>query len=264
MTHSMDIWIFGLSIVGGAILFSALGVWFARRVSKEGRLKRHHEVAGYMLSIVGTLYSVLLGLVVVDTQAKYQEARTMTQNEADSALDLFHLAYTAPKDVRTKLHRQLKDYMQIMIDDEWPSVLRRGTFDESAKKPFREIWWTLTQYEPQTGREQNAYQNLLDEMEEFADGRRYRLIVSQQGLPAVMWGVLIAGGALTVLFTYLFEVEDAKAQVLMTALVTLALSLNLLLVALFNNPYKGYMRISSRPFFYDLKVMNELELEYKD
>jgi high-affinity Fe2+/Pb2+ permease len=79
-----------------------------------------------------------------------------------------------------------------------------------------------------------------------------------------MWGVLIAGGALTVLFTYLFEVEDAKAQVFMTALVTLALSLNLLLVALFNNPYKGYMRITSRPFFYDLKVMQELEMEYHD
>lgn len=260
----MEIWIFGASIVGGAILFSALGVWLARRLSKEGQLKRHHEVAGYMLSIVGTLYSVLLGLVVVDTQSKYQEAREMTQREADSALDLFHLSYTTPTEVRAKLHHNLKTYIKIMVEQEWPSILRDGTFNETAKKPFRDVWWTLTQYEPQTGREQNAYQNLLDEMEEFADGRRYRLIVSQQGLPAVMWGVLIAGGVLTVLFTYLFEVEDAKAQVFMTALVTLALSLNLLLVALFNNPYKGYMRISSRPFLYDLKVMNELELEYKD
>ena len=264
MDNNIDIWIFGASIVGGAIGFSALGVWLARRFSKDGRLKRHHEVAGYMLSIVGTLYSVLLGLVVVDTQSKYQEAREMTQREADSALDLFHLAYTAPKEVRTKLHGQLRSYMRTVIDDEWPSILRTGAFNENAKRPFRDIWWTLTQYEPQTGREQNAYQNLLDEMDDFADGRRYRLIVSQQGLPSVMWGVLIAGGTLTVLFTYLFEVEDAKAQVFMTALVTLALSLNLLLVALFNNPYKGYMRITSRPFFYDLKVMQELEMEYHD
>ncbi len=90
----------------------------------------------------------------------------------------------------------------------------------------------------------------------MADDTDYRK--REQVFPKSMWGVLIAGGCLTVLFTYLFEVENAKAQVFMTALVALALSLNVLLVALFSNPYKGYMKISSYPFQYDLKVMDEL------
>ncbi|MGH9552995.1 MAG: hypothetical protein ACRD3W_26690 [Terriglobales bacterium] len=253
-----DAWIFGITLVGGAVLFASLGVLLVRKRVATGRLKGHHEVAGYLLSIVGTLYSVLLGLVVVDTQAKYQEAKMMTQKEADACLDLFHLAYTTPMVTRHRLHKALQEYLRIVVEDEYDSVLKLGTFDESAKQPFREIWWTLCDYEPQTGKEQSAYQKILDVMEEFTDGRRYRLQIIKQGLPLVTWGVLIAGGILTVFFTYMFEVENVKAQVLMTSLVVLALSLNLLLIALFNNPYRGHMRIQSYAFKYDLNVTKEL------
>jgi len=254
----LEAWIFGFTVVGGAVLFASLGVLLARNTFKAGKLKNNHEVAGYLLSIVGTLYSVLLGLIVVDTQSKYQEAKSMTQQEADSCLDLYHLSYTTPPAVRTKLHNSLKEYMRMVDEDEWNSATTDGGFDDSAKNAFREIWWTIVDFEPETGREENAYQNILEEMQDLSDGRRYRLQKAKAGLPGIMWGVLIAGGVLTVLFTYLFEVEDAKAQIFMTALVALALSLNVLLVALFSNPYKGYMRISAYPFKYDRKVMDEL------
>lgn len=253
-----EAWIFGFAVVGGAMLFASLGVLVVRRQFKTGRMRDHHEVAGYLLSIVGTLYSVLLGLIVVDTQAKYQEAKTMTQQEADSCLDLFHLSYTVPQPVRKDMHGHLREYMRIVATQEWGSATADGGFDESANVEFRELWWTICDFEPTTGREQNSYQNILDEMDDLSDGRRYRLQKARTGVPEIMWGVLIAGGCLTVLFTYLFEVEDARAQVFMTALVALALSLNVLLVALFSNPYKGYMKISSYPFQYDLKVMDEL------
>lgn len=254
----LDAWLFGIAVVGGAVLFASLGVLLVRNSVKQGRLKSNHEVAGYLLSIVGTLYSVLLGLIVVDTQAKYQQAKEMTQQEADSCLDLFHLAYTMPLPVRKQLHKSLQEYMVRVDEKEWNSATVDGGFDDSATQAFRQIWWTVVDYQPEGGREENAYQNILDEMEDLSDGRRYRLQKAKAGMPEVMWGVLIAGGTLTVLFTYMFEVEDAKAQILMTALVALALSLNVLLVALFSNPYKGYMRISPYPFKYDRKVMAEL------
>lgn len=254
----LEAWIFGITVVGGAVLFASLGVMLVRRRVSSGFLRRNHEVAGYLLSIVGTLYSVLLGLIVVDTQGKYQTAKSMTQQEADSCLDLFHVAYTMPTLVRDKVHHELQEYLRIVDEEEWDSITKTGEFDESAKKAFRNIWWIITDYEPNTTRGIEAYGKLLDIVQDLADGRRYRLQFSRVGLPEVMWGVVIGGGILTVLFTYLFEVENAKAQIFMTGLVALSLSLNVLLIALFSNPYKGYMRISSYAFQYDRKVMIEL------
>lgn len=253
-----EAWVFGLTIVGTALIFAALGVVLVRRRISAGSLKSHYEVAGYLLSIVATLYSVLLGLIVVETLGNYQEAKAMSRQEADSSLDMFHIAYSLPLAVRRKIHHQLQEYLNVLVEQEWNNFTEDGSFNDAAKTAFRNIWWTLNDYEPATNREQSCYEKILDEMQDLTDGRRYRLQVVKQGLPAVMWGVLIAGGILTVVFTYLFEVEDAKAQVLMTSLVTLALTLNLLLVVLFNNPYKGYMRIPSYPFEYDRKVMVEL------
>lgn len=254
----VEAWIFGFTIVGGAVLFATLGVLMVRKRVSFGSLKNHHEVAGYLLSIVGTLYSVLLGLIVVDTQTKYQDAKVMTQKEADSCLDMFHLAYSMTPEFRKKVHSALIEYMRILVHDEWESVAREGQFNESARHAYREVWWTLTDYEPTTNKQQSAYEKMLDVMRDMADGRRYRLQQSRTGLPTVLWGVLIAGGVLTVLFTYMFEVENARAHVLMTALVALALSLNVLLIALFSNPYRGYMRISCSAFVYDGRVMGEL------
>jgi|AGTN01.3.fsa_nt_gi hypothetical protein len=254
----LEAWIFGITVVGGAVLFASLGVLLVRRRVSSGFLRRNHEVAGYLLSIVGTLYSVLLGLIVVDTQAKYQTAKSMTQQEADSCLDLFHISYTMPFETRSRIHHDLQEYLRIVDEEEWDSITKTGEFDESSKTAFRDIWWTITDYEPKTTRGIEAYGKLLDIMQNMADGRRYRLQFSKVGLPEVMWGVVIAGGFLTVLFTYLFEVENEKAQILMTGLVALALSLNVLLIALFSNPYKGYMRISSYAFKYDRRVMIEL------
>lgn len=260
----MDAWIFGFCVVGGSVLFSSLGVLLVRKRMTVGNLKKHHEVAGYLLSIVGTLYSVLLGLIVVETQSKFDQAITMSRQEADSCLDMFHLAYAFPMPVRKKLHDHLQEYLHTLVEKEWDSVNEEGNFQQLATHPFRNICWELLDFEPQTNKEQQCYEKYLDNIEELADGRRYRLQVTHSGLPNVLWGVLIAGGALTVLFTYLFEVEDAKAQILMTALVALALSLNVLLVALFNNPYKGFLRISSYAFKYDLKVTKELLEERPD
>ncbi len=255
---SFDAWIFGILMVAGAVLVATAGALAVRKAVAAGTLKSNHEVAGYLLSVVGTLYSVLLGLIVVDTQSKYQEARAMSQQEADSCLDMFHLAYAMPLKERTQLHKELMEYLDVLVAKEWNSRSSEGSFKDFAKTPFREIWWSLTDYEPQTNKEQSTYEQLLDEMQKLSDGRRYRMQISKAALPPVMWGVLIAGAALTVFFTYLFEVENTKAQVLMTALVALSLALNILLVALFNNPYKGYMRIQAYPFEYDRRVMHEL------
>ncbi|HEY9713793.1 MAG TPA: hypothetical protein V6C72_10000 [Chroococcales cyanobacterium] len=254
----INAWIYGIALVGGAVLFSMLGLLLVRKRISRGTLKSHHEVAGYLLSIVGTLYSVLLGLIVVDTQTKYQQAKMMSRQEADCCLDMFHLAYAFPPQPRKALHQEIHAYLKTLVEEEWDSIATQSSFKETGATPFRNIWWTLCDYQPVTSREQISYDKYLDYMQRLADGRRYRLQVSKNGMSHVLWGVLLGGGVLTVLFTYMFEVEEVKSHMIMTALVSLALSLNVLLVALFSNPYQGYMRITSIPFKYDLRVIDDL------
>ena len=45
-------------------------------------------VASYLLSVVGTLYAVTLGLIVVDSLGKFAEARMTTEGESNALADL--------------------------------------------------------------------------------------------------------------------------------------------------------------------------------
>ena len=51
-----------------------------------------HDISGQYLSIVGTMYAVLLGLIVVDAMSRFQQAFLIVEEEANSLSELIYLA----------------------------------------------------------------------------------------------------------------------------------------------------------------------------
>jgi len=72
----------GFSLIAAVSLLSVLGLLFVRRTFHLDKLKSCHEVGGYLLSVVGTMYAVLLGLIVVDAMTKFQTARAIVEQRA--------------------------------------------------------------------------------------------------------------------------------------------------------------------------------------
>jgi hypothetical protein len=52
----------------------------------------------------------------------------------------------------------------------------------------------------------------LDRVNELADARRARMVEAEEGIPAVLWAVLVFGGVITVGFTYLFRLENTRSH----------------------------------------------------
>jgi hypothetical protein len=84
------------------------------------------------------------------------------------------------------------------------------------------------------------------------------------GIAPIMWAVLITGGIFTVLFTYFFGVTNVKAQILMTVLVSITLSLNVFLVYLFGSPFSGDMAVPPDAFRLDQKVFDGYEKQTQE
>lgn len=252
----------GLAVVLGGTLLSVFGMLWVRRTIDLQSLESHHEVAGYLLSVVGTLYAVLLGLVVVDVQSKYQQAIIMAETEANAVADLFLLAQALPKETRDGMSKSLYSYATIVVDRDWDIDSHDTNFNDGTVVPLREMWTTMLKYEPKSNKEIACYGSMLTTAGQLADSRRFRVVTTRGGVSPVLWGVLIVGGISTVAFTYFFGVKNVRAQVIMTALVSLCLSLNVLLVALFSNPYKGDIKIRPDGFRYDKKMMEKVRDEH--
>ena len=75
----LDSYFGGVVVVLLSTLASVAGLLITRKLVDLNKLRASHEVGGYLLSVVGTLYAVLLGLVVVDAMQKFHVARDVTE-----------------------------------------------------------------------------------------------------------------------------------------------------------------------------------------
>jgi hypothetical protein len=245
----------GLFIIGGGIFASLVLIEIVRRLFSADVLRRAHDITGNLLSVVGTLYAVLLGLIVVDALVHFQTAIDIVQKESNSLADIFLLAERLPEPQKTRLKDACKQYAHLVVEKEWP-LMQQGRVSMEARKTAFSLARSLNDFEPKTEAEKAVYPLLLEQMREVWDHRRERTGTVEYGMPAVEWFVLVVGGIVTVLFAGLFSAENTLLQRLLTTLAALLIGLNLYLVSLFGYPYCGELSVSSRPFQIDIGIFD--------
>ena len=119
-----------------------------------------------------------------------------------------------------------------------------------------EIRASLQDFQPQTPADEQLYAEGLDQVQRLADARRMRLVAAEEGVPAVLWSVLIFGGVAAVGFTYLFGLQNTWAHRLMVLTLAAVIGLVLFTIGAMEHPFSGGARIGTGAF--DL-VLERLE-----
>jgi hypothetical protein len=182
----------------------------------------------------GVIYAVLLALVVIAVWEEYDAASVTVEQEANAVAEIFWLAHRLPEPEGSHIQELARSYAQDVIDEEWPLMeqgeARLMTSEEGTSAGWTlidEIWATLQDVQPHTPADEQRYAEGLDQVQILADARRMRLVAAEEGIPGVLWSVLIFGGVAAIGFTYLFGLENTWAHRLMV--VTLAAVIGLVL-----------------------------------
>ncbi len=254
----MNSYLVGFLVVFVTTSLSVIGMVLVRRKVALKTLASYHEVAGYLLSIVGTLYAVLLGFVIVDTMQHMQDVRGLVSMEASGLANIYLCSEGLPAAKKDTLRALCRDYAYDVIHDEWSS-LQHGRYSQKTFHSVFRIWKEITTYQPVTQGEQSIHQQLVSEICSMTQNHRTRVINATRGVAPVMWLVLIVGGVFTVIFTYFFGVENIFVQALMTILVAVTLSLNVYLVFVFANPMSADLGVKPGPFELDLVIFKNFD-----
>src|SRR5258708_5847714 len=107
-----------------SVVLAITGLLVVRRFVSHEDLMTHHEVAGYFLSIVGTLYAVVLGFIVVNALNTFDKARVNVEHEANALHDVFHLSLGLPQAASSHVRQLCMQYSDCMVNDEWKSMER--------------------------------------------------------------------------------------------------------------------------------------------
>jgi multisubunit Na+/H+ antiporter MnhB subunit len=97
----------------------------------------------------------------------------------------------------------------------------------------------------------------LTELSTLTMHRRTRLLQSTYRLPAILWCVLLVGGALTVISVSMFGSANRRVHSLQVVSLTLLVTLVMLAFADVGRPFQGWVRISDYAFERALQTMHE-------
>src|SRR3712207_1618682 len=249
--------VFGVLVVIGVCLAAVAGLELVQRLVPSEKRQQHNDVAGFLYAVVGVVYAVLLALLVIAVWEQYQRALETVESEANAVAEIAWLAHRLPESERYQLQEQARSYAQEVVDEEW-SLMEQGMDDHGRGSPqgwnlIDDIRATLQEIEPQTEAERELYAEGLDQIQRLADARRMRLVQAEEGMPAVLWAVLVFGGVVTVGFTYLFGLGNAWAHRLMVLALAAVIALALFTIWALEYPFSGGACIPTEGFELDRK-----------
>jgi hypothetical protein len=233
--------------VAACTLVCVLVLTLVRRTVTIQRLETHHETAGFLIGIVGVVYAVLLAFVVVVVWERYNDTARNLDQEANQIGDLWLMAGGFAPELRAQVRGPLVAYARTVVDTEFASM-RHEEASPEAEAAFIRIWNAYRAAEPRSETERALYAESLATMNILSDDRRTRLHEARDHMPGVVWAALYGGAAITIAFTFLFQLKSYRVQLVMTSAVVTLIALVLFLVMALNRPFGGVLPLSSDPF----------------
>jgi Protein of unknown function (DUF4239) len=132
---------------------------------------------------------------------RIQAASETVEQEANALAEIFWLAHKLPEPEGTHLQELSRSYAEEVVHKEWP-LMEQGQAPLMTQVEQIPAGWALiddiratTQdVQPRTPADEQLYAEGLDQVQRLADARRTRLVAAEEGIPGVLWAVLIFGG----------------------------------------------------------------------
>jgi hypothetical protein len=230
----------GILIVVAVNAVAVTVMLYVRANAPDGGYYNDTQQAGWVYSVAGTSFAVLLAFVFLLTFQSFDRARTDSSAEAQATSSLFRTAVFLPTATRDDLQGQLLCYARGVIALDWPAMAH-GHGSPIVENRLRSIETTFAAAPASRddGKTSAAYSAWFDEMQQRQDGRQGRLDQAGSFVPTLVWLFLFAGGVLVIAFVWLFadHSERVFAQAALPVGVATIVTAGLVLVAFFDKPY---------------------------
>jgi Protein of unknown function (DUF4239) len=142
------------------------------------------------------------------------------------------------------------------VQQEWP-LMGKGRVSPHAEQRANQLARAVRELSPKTTVQSELYADALVRLDVFRENRALRTTEVREGIPSVVWVVLVSGAVITVGFTYLFEMRSFKLHAVATGALTVVVVLLLFTVGVLNHAYAGDVRVGPGAFELALKEMNQ-------
>ena len=261
--YDIPTWELAILIIAPILLVSSAIIFFGR-TSIYGRFRLANDtndgVNGF-ISAMGVLYGLLLGLVAVTSWENLDYVDSLASKEATSIAQLYRDVSTLDEPTKTKLHKDLEDYLHYVIDISWPSH-KLGQAPNGETAILSHFLARLSIYHTRNVEQQIFLAEVFTTFNRLTEDRRLRMhSVDDTGIGSIVWIVVLAGGALTLAGSFLIHLPTLEGHLLMNGLFSLLLGLMIFMLAAIDQPFRGEMGITPSAYVTILNNLKGLDID---
>jgi hypothetical protein len=244
--HDLPGWAVALVCILTFLVPTIIGLWVVHRnVHQRLRLTEtlvDNGVVGWFFSAIFTLYGITLGLIAVTTWESFNHVAGIVSEEAASIAALYRDTSGFPAPLGDDLQKRLREYTRYLIDQVWPAQ-SHGEILTDGNRMLDDFENVLFANEPATEGQRLLQAEAMKAYNQLIEYLRQRIEAVKQGVPGVIWEVLFFGGALTILASFCFQVNEFKFHLLMSCGLAVMIGLLVYVIAALDRPYRGAVSI---------------------
>jgi hypothetical protein len=252
--NDLPTWLLAILVIGGCTGLAVGVMLLLRNPVKSSMRDMHNDVAGYVFAVVGVLYALLLGFVILTSWEHVGAAETDVHREAASLTALYETSVGLPQGTQQPARMELRRYTSLVINEEW-GAMAHGHSSPRVDASLDRLYQIYTKA-GKAGVQDTVDSASLQLLNEVADTRAERLSGASGTLTGVFWAIVFFGGAITLAFALLFYLENAGIQIAMITLLAALISSMLFLLIVLDHPYSGGFSISPEAFRSALERMH--------
>ena len=249
--YSHPTWMIGLLIISIWTGLSLLGLYFFNRRVDVHLRHKDTETVGLTYAIVAVVYAVLIALIIVDVYEVFEKSDAVATEESNKLSNLMLDATGLPPAMAAEVRSDINKYIDIVVKSEWPNQ-QAGRLGNPVFEPgwavLAHMSTQLAVFEPTSIGQRVNKGEMLHALNDLIKSRRTRILAAGEHLPAVVWTILILGGIISVVYTYLFGARTFGIHLAITGLIAATIALCFVLIVALDYPFRGEVSVSSDAF----------------
>jgi hypothetical protein len=206
------------------------------------------DVIEYMTMWIGVVYAIVLGLAIAGVWEGRSAAQDHVQAEAVALHEISERVRVYPADIRDRIREDVNAYVGQVVNTEWKTMNDDGHLTSRGDELFDRIRADVTDYQPRTDFESQAYQPLLDQVTAANTARSARADSMGATMPGVVWFGLLAGAVVTIGMVFALQIRRTARELVLAGLFSALIAFLLFLIWDFDAPYTRGITASSSPF----------------
>ncbi|MEU6261121.1 DUF4239 domain-containing protein [Streptomyces sp. NPDC047043] len=206
------------------------------------------DVIEYMTMWIGVVYAIVLGLAIAGVWEGRSAAQDHVQAEAVALHEISERVRVYPTDARDRIRDDVNAYVGHVVHTEWKTMTNDGHLTARGDELFDRIRQDVTDYQPRTDFEAQAYQPLLDQVAAAAEARSARADSMGATMPGVVWFGLLSGAIVTIGMVFALQIRRTMRELVLAGLFSALIAFLLFLIWDFDAPYTRGITASASPF----------------